>query len=699
MLKYEEHEKIIKYLNNLQTDEGGYSDSVNSSASLQSTLSVLKSLEYFGISPQNPDNILTWIKSHYDINTGGFTDPSTKNLSVLSSAVGMLILHQIGATEFFNECMPKVLNYMDLNATSREEHFMLIGFIEECKISFHPKQSIEFFKRMEDESGAFGPSVLNTAIAASALLRIGETLKNLDNIKSILLSSQQKDGGFADTPGTSDLWTSYCVMRTLDLVKTSPDTINLQAWILSRYLSQEGFALSGSDLSANIAYQCLSILNWIVSPVINSAKTGDITELKKWLIAGGNPDVMDFEGWTPLMAASVRGQSEVVEFLLSHGTPGGRPANLALRFKAADASPIFWTGQSGDVNTAKALLKYNPEQLFDISSVNGHNLLLQAAFFGSEKHLDLAGWILENTGQILGIPQSNTKEIEDVRLRLTTATNVRGYNGLTMSSLWGNKPMEKLFSIHDKSTEADRQAYLQRLLALIAIPKSDNKNENFKQQLSDQFIETISEGLLKLNTIAKDQPDKIKEVQRELMDSLQSILSNPDFDINRLGGPLSGTPIISAVTGVDSSSEIAEFRLELVSFLLGKGADPDIPEKHPMGVDAVIRAAVLNHFPILKLLSENMKPLAFAAAINYKPPINGQTALQDTVHRALTAPQDRLSSHLDQIKWCLSKGARYNIEDHTGTSPEKLARQALKDSVYSERAEVVLNALGISENI
>jgi len=112
-----------------------------------------------------------------------------------------------------------------------------------------------------------------------------------------------------------------------------------------------------------------------------------------------------------------------------------------------------------------------------------------------------------------------------------------------------------------------------------------------------------------------------------------------------------------------------------------------------MAVDAVIRSAVLNHFDLLKLISNYMKPLAFAAALNEIPMINGQTALQDTVHRALTSEGEALTRHLDQIRWCVDKGARTDIEDHTGTSPAMLAQKAMDDKIFHEQAGQFLEAL------
>ncbi|WP_426512515.1 hypothetical protein ACPPVO_18940 [Dactylosporangium sp. McL0621] len=110
-------------------------------------------------------------------------------------------------------------------------------------------------------------------------------------------------------------------------------------------------------------------------------------------------------------------------------------------------------------------------------------------------------------------------------------------------------------------------------------------------------------------------------------------------------------------------------------------------------MDAVIRAAVLNHFACLRAIAAHMPPLAFAAALNERPAINGQTALDDTVHRALTAPPSTLDSHLEQIRWLIGHGARADVPDHTGVTPLGRATAALGDPVLKAHAKVVLAAL------
>jgi hypothetical protein len=673
---------------------GGFSDAPGGPVDLGATLSALKVLGFLGVSPPRPDAVLAFVERQFDPASGAVIVPASGVPSVIATAGGLILLNLLGAREALARRLPQSLAWMSEHAASREEHFMTIAVVDECHAEATLPASVAFFRGLEQPDGTFGPSVLANGIASSALLRIGAPLADRGALSRHLLRGQTPDGGFADTGGPADLWTTYCVMRALDLLGERPSRQALASWILAKAAPGGGFGAAGA-LSAGMTYQCLEILDWICSPVLDAARDGDVAALEDWLSGGGDPDVSDLEGWTPLMAAAVRGQAPVVRLLLSDGVPGGRKADPDLRLPEADALPIFWAGQSGDIETAAAILGARPEQLFEISSVNGHTVLLQAAFFGTERHHDLAEWLLAKTGDILGIAPADGSGVDDAHRRLVEACNVRGYTALTMARLWGNEPMASLIASYDNGTDEGRRAYLAGLLAGIARPPAQDPRERGAQDAVDRCLAAIVDGFSRLNALAADPSSDVAAAGQALLASVAALVEAPGFEINRLAGPLSETAVIASVTGVDADGRVGLVRQQLVAYLLAHGADPDLPELHPMAVDAVIRSAVLNHFECLKIIAASMGPLAFAWALNERPAINGQTALDDTVHRALTASDATSASHLEQIRWAIAHGARSDIEDFTGTSVQARARLALDDPILSARAPAVLEALGI----
>jgi hypothetical protein len=694
MISPDARRATIAAVRSLQRDSGGFAEAPGGPADLGATLSALKVLGFLGVSPPEPDAVAAFVEGHFDPATGACQASPSAPLSVIATAGGLILLHALGATGALARRLPQSLDWMVANAASREEHFMTVAAVDECRIGRPLPASVAFFHGLEQGDGTFGPSVLANAIDASALLRLGQPLANPDAVAKALLTGQSAEGGFSDAGPPSDLWTTYCVMRALDLLAVTPERQRLAAWVLAMALPGGGFG-AGGTLSAGTTYQCLEILDWIATPVLDAARSGNVAILSEWLAAGGDPDVRDLTGWTPLMAAAVRGQAPVVELLLSDGVPGGRTADPDLRLPEADALPVFWAGQGGDTGCVAAILSRRPQHLFEISTVNGHTVLLQAAFFGTQRHYDLASWLLEGTGTILGLAPGDGAGLAEAHRRLMEACNVRGYTAQTMGQLWGNQAMASLFAGHDHGTDAGHKAYLDALLARIARPLPDDPAERAAQELSDRCVAAIVDGFTRLNAAAADASADLGPLEQAAMAAVTACAEAPGFDINRLAGPLSETPVIAAVTGVDADDRVSAFRQRLTAYLLGQGADPDLPELHPMAVDAVIRSAVLNHFECLQLIAGAMPPLAFAWALNERPAINGQTALDDTVHRALTAGDATVGRHLDQIRWAIAHGARTDIEDFTGTSVADRARLALGDPIMNSRAPAVLAALGL----
>ncbi len=689
MITFQARQRTIAALHALRSGDG-YPDQPGGTPQVGTTLSVQKSLAFLGSRPADPDSLHSFVMAAIDPATGTCTPPGAQTPSVLLTAGALLSLHALDAAQSLARFLQPGLDWMAENARSREEHFMTIAVADECAVPVPLPDSVAFFRALEQPDGTFGSSVLTNGIASSALLRLGEPLRNPDAVAALMLAAQTREGGFADTDGAADLWTTYCVMRALDLMQVSPNVATLAPWVRAMQTPEGGFG-QGST-SANATYQCLSILDWVVAPVLDAARSGDVGGVSRHLRAGGDPDLCDLQGWSLLAAAAVRGRADVVRILLSADVSGGRSADPGLRMPEADALPIFWAGQSGDIETVAALLRARPEQLFATSSVNGHTVLLQAAFFGTQRHRDLIAWLLEHVSDILDL--HGEEQVEATRNRLLAACNVRGYTARTMAQLWNNQAIAAVVDPLDHSTEQDRDDYYRRLLAAIAEPPPSDPVERDAQQRTEQLLATIGDGFAAMTAVATDD-SAVALREAALLEAVSAQLEDERLDINRRGGPLSETPVIVAVTGTDASPRIGEARRRLLTLLLEHGADPDLPERHPMAVDAVIRAAVLNHFDCLKEIARFRPPLAFAAALNERPAINGQTALDDTVHRALTASDDTVQSHLDQIVWAVGHGARTDIPDFTGVTVADRARLAADDAVLRQRAPVVLAALGV----
>lgn len=393
-----------------------------------------------------------------------------------------------------------------------------------------------------------------------------------------------------------------------------------------------------------------------IAVAVSASRVGDLVTLQSWLQAGNDPNQHDAEGWTPLLAAAVRGQAAAVEMLINHA------ADPDLRHKVSDALPIHFAGHSGSVAVAEKLLAARPRHLEETWLINGHTLLLQTAFYG---HLDLAKYALERGAN-------------------TAATTLRGLTPLEMAQQFQNQPMIELLRPYVYSSEA-KAACFQALLAKITPVTPPEQAE--MQALSDQLVAAIVDGLRQAA-----EGDQLK--LEKTFAHIQDLVENQKVDVNWLGGTLRQPPLIVAVTGNNGNPAnpvVAEFRQRLAAYLLEKGASPITQEHHPMGAHPIIRACVFNHLDILKMMGEHLKPEELAGALNDIPIVNGLTALHDSVLRASMAGPDRIEGYLAQIRWAVAGGARYDIEDFSGHTQRGIA-ESVADP---ERRLVLLQALGI----
>lgn len=383
------------------------------------------------------------------------------------------------------------------------------------------------------------------------------------------------------------------------------------------------------------------------------AQSGDIDNLKKWLTDGNNPNQYDKDGWTPLLWASVRGNSEAVEILLNDGADSSMPQNKS------GSLPIHLAGHSGDVKTAQVLLDNNPGDIDAVWDLNGHTVLLQASFYG---HLELADFLVKKGAN-------------------TSITTARGLGPMEMAEQFQNYAMMDIIRPYDSSSE-EKAAYYRTYLTKIAptIPE----NEKDKQELSDKLVAVIESGIKKAFTDPLSADETMKNI-KELVEVKKA-------DVNRLGGPLQQPPLIVAVTGNNGNpavKSVHDLRIAIAGFLLNMGADPVKHEMHPMGAQTIIRASVFNHLEILKMCAQHISAQALADAINEIPAVNGLTALHDSVLRCTMAGEDKFDGYLAQCRWLVENGGKSDIPDFSGVTQKNIAQKCKKEQVRSKLLEIL----------
>lgn len=422
-----------------------------------------------------------------------------------------------------------------------------------------------------------------------------------------------------------------------------------------------------------------------IKGVLAAVRRSDNEVVRDWLRNGGNPNDYAADGFNLFLTAAATGNTEVLRLLLLEGV-GPHKVDPTLALKAprrpeynTNILATHLSAQKGDVIATLFLLSKNPEQLHARIEVNGHTPLLQAAFYG---HVELAKAIIEQLGSLL--PEGTN--VEEERLRLFNETTVRGINATQFGRQFENQAMIAALEPFDKSTTETRQADTKALLRAIPTGSRNPETGTPAQEAAEAMFQAIASGLAEV--AACDEPERSAAVTR-ITNELKEAVQNPDFDPNRLAGELLQTSIIAAVTGTNANEGVARLRSELVDILLEKGADPDKEEMYPMAVDAIIRAAVFNHFDILRKFEAVMTPEAIKQALNHKPAVNGLTALHDSVLRAATGS----AGYLEQIRWARSLGASVDIPEHTGRTQRDFAVAAFVTEGQKENAAAVWEAL------
>lgn len=390
-----------------------------------------------------------------------------------------------------------------------------------------------------------------------------------------------------------------------------------------------------------------------VEDEIDLAKKGKADELLLWLKDGNSPDCYDKDGWTPLLWAAARGHDKVVSILLDNA------ADIRMPHKISGALAIHMAGHSGSVATVKTILDRRKEDINAVWDLNGHTVLLQAAFYG---HLELADFLVK-----LGAD--------------TSITTARGLGAMEMAEQFQNKEMMEIIRPYDSSVEK-KAGYYKTYLARIAPVVPDNEKE--LQKVADELVYTIENGI-KMTFSDAGSVEKTLE-------KINDLITVKRADVNRLGGPLQQPPLVVTVTGNNgfpTNERAAYLRKTIAEILLKNGADPTLHEMHPMGAQTIIRGAVFNHLEILKMCSEYITPRALTDAINEYPVVNGLTALHDTVLRATMASDEKFEGYLAQAKWFMEHGGRSDIEDFAGRTQKDIAENCKREEIRRRLLEVL----------
>jgi prenyltransferase beta subunit len=270
----DEKKATVAYLQKLQQADGGFLGTAPASnirvakPGLRSTSSALRALKYFGGEAKEQTSLPKFVAEHFDKASGGFVDlvPGGKP-DVFTTAVGLMAVVQLKMpTEPYLE---PALKFLTENAKTFEEiRIAAAGFETVGKKAPKADAWIAEIVKLRNPDGTYGKgpgTARATGSAIAAILRLGGSIEQQENVIKALKAGQRADGGFGkEEEAGSDLETTYRVMRAFMMLKEKPDDAKLRAFIGKCRNPDGGYGVApGQGSSVSGTYFAGIVLYWL----------------------------------------------------------------------------------------------------------------------------------------------------------------------------------------------------------------------------------------------------------------------------------------------------------------------------------------------------------------------------------------------------------------------------------------------------
>ncbi len=265
----EQKQETIAYLRKLQKADGGFAPSAAAEpkSSLRATSSGLRALKYFGGDAPDRAAAATFVAGCFDKTAGAFVDHPGGKPDVPLAAVGAMAVLELKMPVSAHEAA--VVKYLTENAKTFEEIRIAAAGLE--ALQKRPPQADAWLKQlagMRNADGTYGEGdgqARATGGAVACWLRLGGKLDHPETVLAALKKGQRMDGGFGrEKTETSDLETSYRVMRAFHMLKAKPDAAKLRAFVARCRNADGGYGVApGQSSTVSGTYYAGIILHWL----------------------------------------------------------------------------------------------------------------------------------------------------------------------------------------------------------------------------------------------------------------------------------------------------------------------------------------------------------------------------------------------------------------------------------------------------
>lgn len=274
-----------KWITDLQAPDGGFYlaprnpvQDVMPKPLVRATNGAVKALKYLGAEIPNKDKHAAFVLKCYDPKTGAFAEPGTKP-DVASTSIGVMAAMELGIPK---EKFAKAMDYLKENAKTFEEVRIGAAAVEAWGVKECPFDFKHWFKiaaaeepiqiaggvkpAPNDDPQNGGARLLGSVAALFERLEMGYGAPGSNEPTDYLQKGQRDDGGWGKKgEKTSDIESTYRVMRALMLLKTKPkDVKELREFLASHRNADGGYATKPGDKSSmSGVYYATIIGKWL----------------------------------------------------------------------------------------------------------------------------------------------------------------------------------------------------------------------------------------------------------------------------------------------------------------------------------------------------------------------------------------------------------------------------------------------------
>jgi hypothetical protein len=264
----------ISYVQKLQTNTGGFlaskpAPNVRMIPTLRATSAAVRALKYLGADVPDRNACARFVESCFDAKTGGFKDSvAAGEPDVFTTAVGIMDVTELKMAADRYEA--GVIKYLSENAKGFEDIRIAVAGLERIGKKSPKTQpwldEVGMMKILADASGPTSGAAREAGSIIVTHLRLGGRFENAaDHIKT-LRGGQRDNGGYGkEGSATSDLETTYRVMRAFHMLKARPgDVEGARSFVAKCRNDDGGYGISpGQPSGVGATYFAAIIKHWL----------------------------------------------------------------------------------------------------------------------------------------------------------------------------------------------------------------------------------------------------------------------------------------------------------------------------------------------------------------------------------------------------------------------------------------------------